>query len=309
MKEFFFVINPKSANGSTAQYWPRIKEMLQDEKYDFDYQLTSAPNQADEIAMEAIRKGYEKIVAVGGDGTVNEVVNGFFLDDGSLVNPKAKLGIISRGTGCDFIRTMGIPKDVKYAIRALKSGKAKPSDVIEGEYISQQGQKIIRRCINISDVGLGGFVVRRVNHTTKSSGGFLSYLLGTLLSVLKCPTFDLEIILDNKLFFSGEVYLAAVANGKYLGGGMKLAPEAILDDGLLDLVLVKAMTKPRLLWNLRKVYSGTHLSHPKIAADKCKTVTVRSLNGDMPLEMDGETGSVKSINYKLNKEKIEVICE
>lgn len=306
MKEFFFIVNPASANGTTKTVWQEIVIYLKEKGLDFDYQLTTGPNQATVIAQTAIKNGYEKIVAVGGDGTVNEVVNGFF-EENEIINPQVSLGVISRGTGCDLIRTLGIPKHYQGAVETLVEGNTKRIDLIKVKYYDEKLKDQSRYCINISDVGLGGFVAQRVNHTSKSGGGLWSYLRGTVLSILMYRANKGTVIVDGEPVHDGKFSIVAAANGKYFGGGMKLAPPAEIDDGFLNIIMLINMGKLELLYNLSKVYKGTHMGHPKIRHYKAKSVHVQS-NEALPLEIDGENPGQGPVEYRILKKIVNVIC-
>ncbi len=306
MKEFFFVVNPASANGTTRVVWEEIVVYMQEKGLDFDVQLTSGPNQATEISREAIKKGYKKIIAVGGDGTVNEVVNGFF-EDGNIIDSEVSLGVISRGTGCDLIRTLEIPKDYPGAVDVLLKGNLKTIDLIRAQYLNGNKEVQRRYCVNISDVGLGGYVAQRVNHTSKSGGGLWSYLRGTVLSILKYRRNTGTIIIDGEKIHEGNFSIVAAANGRYFGGGMELAPMAQIDDGYINTIMLINMGKLELLMNLPKVYKGTHIGHPKIKHYKAKELEVDSKES-LPLEIDGENPGYGPVKYTVIEKAIKVIC-
>ncbi|SES94975.1 diacylglycerol/lipid kinase family protein [Anaerobranca gottschalkii] len=305
MREFYFVVNPASANGTTKTVWMEIGEYLKGKGIEYDFAFTTGPNHATQITTEAIKKGYKWIVAVGGDGTVNEVMNGFYIE--GQFTQKAALGIISRGTGCDLIRTLGIPKEYQGAVEILQGKKTREIDLIKVEYLNFWGEKEQRYCINISDVGLGGYVAQRVNHTSKSAGGLWSYLRGTLLSILKYKNRQGKVIIDGQEVYDGRFSLIAAANGKYFGGGMKLAPMAELDDGYISTILLGNMGKVELLLNLAKVYDGSHLTHPKVKDYKAKEVVISS-NERLPLEIDGENPGFGTVKYSIIEKAIKVIC-
>lgn len=306
MREFYFIVNPASANGTTKIVWKEIAQYLDEKELIFEFQLTTGPNQATEIAKRALKKGFKKIIAVGGDGTVNEVVNGFF-ERGKIINSEASLGVISRGTGCDLIRTLGIPKNYQGAVETLIQGNTKKIDLIMVKYLANNLDCQWRYCVNISDVGLGGYVANRVNHTAKTGGGLWSYLRGTVLSILLYKNNKGIVIVDGQEVYDGKFSIVAAANGKYFGGGMKLAPLAEMDDGFLNLVMLVKMGKLELLYNFLKVYKGTHMSHAKIKHFKAKTVIVQS-DEILPLEIDGENPGQGPVKYDILEKAINIIC-
>ena len=306
MDNIFVLVNPVAANGTTREVWPQIAAAMEAKGLKFEYQMTTAAFQAPTLVRNALKQGKTTIVAVGGDGTVNEVVNGFFEGE-QPINPQARLGIISRGTGCDLIRTLGIPKDYQGAVEVLARNREQPMDLVLADYQGKDGDAARRWFANIADSGLGATVVNRVNHTSKSSGGFLSYLYGTLWSILSYKNVQARVEADGELVYEGSLVLAAVANGQYFGGGMQLAPMARIDDGKMNLVVIRGMTKIALLFNLARIYKGTHLNHPKISLNPVQEVRV---SGKQPLliELDGELPGLTPVHFRLMPGAIKVLC-
>jgi len=300
----FVLVNPVSADGSTREVWPKIAEVMAEHGLKFDHHFTTGPYQAPELVRNALKGGKTTIVSVGGDGTANEVVNGFFEGD-QPINPQARLGIISRGTGCDLIRTLDIPKDYTEAVAVIARNYEHSIDLAQVEYTDTGGQLQRRYYANIADVGLGADVANRVNHSSKSGGGLWSYLQGTLATVLGHKNHIAKVEVDGEIFYEGPLVLAALANGRYFGGGMELAPQAKIDDGKLDLLLVKGMRKLAILVNFARIYKGTHLSHPKIV-----TVQVQNakISGDLLLETDGEIPGTAPVQFKVVPNAIKVLC-
>ncbi len=279
------VVNPVSANGATARRWPEIAALMEQEGFSFETFMTEAPEHATELTRKAIEKGSELVVSVGGDGTHNEVMNGFFTPDGVLCK-EAQLGFISMGTGGDLIRTLQIPKDPVLALRHLAGSSTREIDVGRISFISHAGDKKIRYYINIAGLGLDGDTVDRVNKASKALGGFISFLWGTLVSLMLYRNKDMAVTLDGEFLFEGPVTIVAVANGRYFGGGMCIAPHAVMDDGLFDIVIMHSLSKPNLLVNLPKVYRGTHLSHPNCISRRGRKVAIET--DEALLNLDGE---------------------
>ena len=306
MDNIFVIVNPASANGTTREIWPKIAAAMEGKGLKFEHHITTEALQATEITRDALRRGFTTIVAIGGDGTANEVVNGFFQGE-TPINPDARLAVISRGTGCDLIRTLEVPKDHHGAIDVIVRNQEKTIDLGLVEYQTYEGTVGLRWFANIADAGLGGTVCHRVNNKSKSAGGFLSFLSGTVWSILSFKNGYAKVEADGQLIYEGSVAMAAVANGRYFGGGMHLAPHARLDDGKLDLVLLRGMSKPKLLVNLARVYRGTHLTHPRISAHAVSEVRV---TGDkpMPLELDGETPGIIPVRFMVRPGAIKVLC-
>ncbi|MHA1765018.1 MAG: diacylglycerol/lipid kinase family protein [Promethearchaeota archaeon] len=283
----FFVINPKSANGKTEKKWKSEIAPLLNE-FDYDFKFTEYPNHATEIVRERIKNGEDFIVVVGGDGTFNEVLNGFF-DNGEYINPNCVLGLISSGTGSDTIKTLGHSKEIPDQVEILRSGIIKKVDIGQASFIDFEGNKKSRYFINVGDIGLGGDVVDRVNRTTKRLGGKFSFLVGAIRGILHHKPVKSTIIFDDDE--SGKIdcnlNLVAAGIGKYFGGGMKITPNAINDDGLFDVVWGNDFGRWKLLRSLGKIYSGEHLELEEVSERRCKKLKVTS---ETPLfvDLDGE---------------------
>lgn len=284
------IVNPASANGSTGKLWPRIAERLHGAGLFFEWEMTGGPGDATRLAREALLGGYEYIISVGGDGTLNEVANGFLDDDGP-VNPCAVLGVLPRGTGCDFSRAVGIPKDLERAAACLMGGGVATIDAGKVRYVGHDGEVHTRYFVNVCDVGLGGDTVDRVNHTSKASGGFCSFLWGAVVSLLRYRNHEVSISIDGEEPFDASVTVLAMANGRYFGGGMQIAPLADPADGLLDVVLCRDFGKLEAIANLPRLYRGTHLAHPKVVHRRARAVRVTSTERVL-LDLDGEQPGV-----------------
>jgi len=297
MQEFFktmVIVNPNSANGNTAKQWPGIRDLIRTVLPEFASEMTSAPGDASEIARRAIKDGYEMVVSLGGDGTNNEVVNGFF-EGGEPINSEAVLGVISRGTGSDLIKTLGIPKDPQEAVKRLAGRSSAPCDVGHLTLVDHAGQNVDRYFINIASFGIGGDIDRRVNNTSKALGGFVSFLWGSVVSIFAYSNREVEISIDGKSIGTRKIFSCAVANGQYFGGGMWVAPEAKMDDGLFDIVLMGDLGLMETLTQMSSIYKGKHLEHPKIEAFRGKRVEATS-SEEVLLDVDGEQpGGIPSI--------------
>ncbi|NHI91028.1 MAG: diacylglycerol kinase family lipid kinase [Candidatus Lokiarchaeota archaeon] len=297
----FFVINPKSQNGKTGEKWEKeIKPLLDSNNLKYDFKLTEYRNHATEIVRQKIKDGEKFIIAVGGDGTFNEVLNGFFEND-EIIDPDCVLGFFSSGTGSDTIKTLGHSKEISDQIEILKSGIIKKVDVGKACYVDFDGNKVSRYFINVGDVGLSGDVVDRVNRTTKRLGGKISFLIGSIRGILHHKPVQSTFIFDddenNK--FEGNLNLAAFAVGKYFGGGMMICPNAINDDGLLDVVSGIDMGKLRLLKNLKKIYKGEHLDLEGVTEhQRCKKIKIIS-ESPIFVDLDGEQVGTTEAEFEI----------
>ncbi len=276
------IVNPAAGAGKTARKWPHIMARLQSLDLRFEYALTEAPGHARELARDAVAMGYELVVSVGGDGTVNEVVNGLY-DTGSIA--EIMLGIIGTGTGGDYIRTVGIPRAHLEACQCLRDPQKMAVDVGVIEYLS--GGVMERRLfVNFAGLGFDAEIVRTTTLQYKALNATASYLAGLLSSLLFYKNKAVTLLVDGEKI-EEKVCTVLLNNGKYGGGGMFAAPGADLSDGFLDVLIIGDLSKPDLLWSLPRVYRGTHLTHPKVTLKKAREIEISS-NDSVSLQADGE---------------------
>ena len=276
------IINPAAGGGRTAKKWPRVVELLEAGGLPFDYEVTTAPEHARQLACSAARAGYQLVVSVGGDGTINEVVNGLH-DSGEL--SRVTLGIVDTGSGSDIIRTLGIPRDYRQScIRILNPNKIS-LDLGIAE-CTCDGAPVKRLFVNLAALGLGAEVVKARSLKFKAWGRTASYLLAYLGTFLSYRNGKVALSVDGHSIVA-SICVIVVSNGKYAGGGMLLAPDANPGDGLLNVMTVGDLSKLELLRWLPKVYRGGHLAHPMVSTARAKEVVVSPL-GPMSVQVDGE---------------------
>lgn len=276
------IVNPVAGAYSTRRKWPTISQLLKHIGLSFDSEYTEGTGHAIELARAAASNGYQCLVAVGGDGTINEVANGILR---STHATETSLGIISTGTGSDFVRSVGIPRDFPSACSILTSSARLSIDVGIVEYQSK-GQTLKRFFVNGAGVGFDATVVEKTEHLPKYFGGTVPYVAGLLRSLLSYKNKAVLVKAEDETI-SGRVLNVVVANGGYLGGGMHIAPQAELCDSLLDMVMVGDMGKLELLKEFPTVYKGTHINHPKVRMVKAKRITIDSPER-MLVHADGE---------------------
>ncbi|MBC7361246.1 MAG: diacylglycerol kinase family lipid kinase [Candidatus Aminicenantes bacterium] len=281
------IVNPASNHGRTRHRWTEIKEILKSFFKEFKYDFTERPFQATELAREALREGTELLIGVGGDGTVNEIANGFF-DNQKIINPEATLGIVPSGTGCDLTRSLNIPRNPKNAIKFISEAPDQPIDVGRVIYSDREGKTSSRYFLNIADFGLGGEVVRRVNEERlkRKASSYVRCLIETMLSF---KGHEVRITVDGQEKASGNYLIGAIANGKIFGKGMKIAPQARLNDNLFDIILVKSLRFLEFCLHGWKLINGSHLSYHKVTMLRGQRVQVFPLKPEPVLiELDGE---------------------
>jgi YegS/Rv2252/BmrU family lipid kinase len=293
------IINPESDRGRTKKRWQRIKEALRYFFREFNYTFTEKPLQATEISRNAVKEGSDLIVGVGGDGTINEIANGFF-DGKKLINHRVSLGIIPSGTGCDFIRSLNIPLNLRRALETISEATVKKIDVGLLKFTTASGEQKERFFVNVGDFGIGGEVVARMERLGRKRKAS-SYFQSLLQTFFQYRNKKLRLILDGQELPPDEYMVGAVANGKIFGKGMKIAPEAELDDGFFDVILVKGMKAFEFLRNVWKIYTGSHLTHPKIAFYRARQVEVLPLekNDKVLIEIDGEQVGLLPASFEI----------
>jgi diacylglycerol kinase (ATP) len=286
--EMYFIVNPIAAHGRLGREWPDILKALHAAGFYFTFDLTTAPGHATELARAARQRGVDTVVAVGGDGTVHEVVNGL-LDEAVVAappdKPEATLGVIPFGTGADFVRTVGIPRDAQGAIARLRVAERRPIDVGHVQY-RHDGEMRSRFFVNVMGFGFDAAIMERVNRSSKRLTGTWPFLSSLLVQLFTYENKQMT-VRSGDLSLSGRVNVLAVCNGRYFGGGMKVGPPAVLDDGVLDVVLVGDLNRLEVLLNLPRIYAGTHLSHPKVKHLRVSELEVET-EEEVFIEAEGE---------------------
>lgn len=297
------IVNPVAANGAVGKRWPQVRDTLRAEGGQFDASLTEAPNHATELARDALSAGYRTIVAVGGDGTLNEVVNGL-VNDGT-VDPMVNLGIIPGGTGSDLVRTLGFPHDYRVACQRLLRGKP---DCIDLGLITcvSEGREIQRYFLNVAGLGFDGEVAERVNRSSKALGGTVPFLSSLFVKLLTYQNKTVEVTLDSQQHLQQKANSILVCNGRYAGGSMHIGPHAALDDGLFDVIIIGDTGKLELVANVPRIYRGTHLSHPKADEYRVREVRVKARE-PMLLQADGEPIGEAPATFRIIPQALHVL--
>lgn len=278
------IVNPVAANGTVGKRWPQIRDILQAEGGQFDASFTEGPNHATELAREALSAGYRTIVAVGGDGTLNEVVNGLAIE--GMIDPTVNLGIIPGGTGADSVRTLGIPHDYRVACQRLLRGKPDGIDLGLITCVSE-GREVQRYFINVAGLGFDGEVAERTNRSSKALGGTIPFLSSLFVKLLTYQNKTVEVTLDSQQRLQQKANSVIVCNGRYVAGGMHIGPHAALDDGLFDVIVIGDTNRLDIVANVPRIYRGTHLSHPKVDEYHARKVQVKAKERTL-LQADGE---------------------
>jgi diacylglycerol kinase (ATP) len=288
MNKVHVIVNPFSARGQTEKKWATIQAAIKAHFREFKYVFTEKPRQATEIARRLIKDGFDLIIGVGGDGTLNEISNGFFSDySGRAINQDAALGIIPSGTGSDFIRFMKVPREFEKSAALIKNSKNKKIDIGKITYSGANARE--QYFINVADFGLGAEVIKKVSNVQASRRGALTYYRGLLSTLMNYRSKTVALTIDGQRQLQGEYLIGAVANGRIFGGGMIIAPQAEPDDGYFDLVLIEDMKKLEIISNSRLLYAGTIAKNPKVIFIKARNIKVQSAE-EVYTEFDGEMG-------------------
>lgn len=283
----FVIVNPQAAGGRGMRLWPNLSDQLFHVIGKFEYDFTNATHAATILATKAAQEGYRRIIAVGGDGTVNEVLNGLFRDDDTLIHPDLTLGCLPVGSGTDFWKTLGIPVQLPAALQSLTGERTQLCDVGRVVLHAHDGKPLVRYFCNVADVGLGGEVIDQAKRLPRWGSGTINYMLASIAAFLQWQPSEVTVTVDGETLDPTEIIIAMIANGRYCGGGMCIAPEAKLDDGLFRLVLLRAVPKWQFVQLLPKLYNGRFDGHPAVLTRTAQAITIA---GQRPLKvtLDGE---------------------
>jgi len=286
-----FIINPAAGKGKSLELIPFIEEYFKDEAEEFVTRVTEYSGHATEIAKEYASSSKCRIYSIGGDGTVNEIVNG-------IAGTESSLGVIPTGSGNDFIRSFQTQFDLKDMIVSTINGEEKCIDLakVNDKYF-----------INISSIGFDANVVYNADKFKKVPGvtGSMAYLISIIYTIFKKKICNINIDIDGKKM-ELKLLLAAVANGKYYGGGIIPTPDAKLDDGLFDICLVTDMRRMQMFSLFPKYMKGLHAQLKQVSFYKGKKISIESQE-NLCLNIDGEIFTARTINFELLENAIKVI--
>lgn len=288
------IINPRSAGGKTGRDAQTIARRLAEVTGPLTVALTDAPMAAARLTSQGLREGFERIVAVGGDGTINEVVNGFF-QNGQPINPEAEFALLNLGTGGDFRKTFSIEAGFDASLDRIAEGRVRRIDVGRLTYVTAEGKSGDRHFANIASFGMSGDVMHRVNRATliKRYTGRFAFTWGSLVSMVRYTARPVRLKVDNAFDDVITVSTCAVCNGQFFGGGMRVAPDASPDDGLLDIIVIGDAPKREIMKSMNDIYTGAHVNNPNVKVFRGKSViaTPVEATGGAPvyIEADGET--------------------
>ena len=298
------IVNPTSAGGATGRMWPRLASDLRTHFGAFNCYFTQGTGDGRAIAEREAEAGRALIIACGGDGTISEVANGILASGAD-----AELGILPSGTGGDFRRTLKIPSRGADAAAALRSSRSVKVDVGRVEFHTLDGSRATRYFVNVASCGMGGEVVRRLRDSSSTRptslsrlfGGRAAYALAALQTAVSYTKPMLRLKLDDHPETRLITTNLCIANARYFGGGMKITPEAKVDDGLLDVVAIGDLDALQLTTNLHRLYFGTHLGMQQIHHARARRIEVSAARIDeqVSIEIDGELAGILPATFEI----------
>ncbi len=283
------LLNPKAGAGASLRKLPELRAALREHGHEHDVVETTCAGDASRLVEEARREGVELLAVVGGDGTLNEVVQAYIDASG---NPVAgpELAVIPAGTGGDFRRSLGVGNLLSEAVACL-GRPARKVDLGRLRLTDANGQSVTRAFINITSFGVGGLTDQLVNQGPKWLGGKPAFLVGSLRATLAYRNQPVRVSVDGNIVHEGPIFNVALANGRFFGGSMEVAPHASLDDGQLDVVIFGDMSLPQKLALTQSIYAGQHLDRPAVSSARGGVIVAEPMHrwSNVLIDMDGET--------------------
>jgi YegS/Rv2252/BmrU family lipid kinase len=309
----FVVVNPHSANGRTGRDWAAIERNLRGIYSQLDIRTTSRRGEATGYVRNALQEGHGEIIAVGGDGTINEAVNGFFDAEGSMA-PDAVFSFVTSGTGGDFRKSFGIAPGWAAAVARLKDARATPVDVGRVSCLTAAGAPTVRYFVNIASFGLSGAVVDSVNRArfAKLFGGQFAFAFHSGLDMLTYRDRAVRIRVDGAFDEIASISTVAVANGQYFGGGMRVAPGAKPDDGQFEIVIMGGAPRREAMGDMKLLYTGEHVNRPHVRCLCGRTVmavpVAETKGWPVLIELDGESAGRLPATFEILPRALNLRC-
>lgn len=292
------VVNPHASHGqSGSDFQEKIRPVIEARLGDFAVHITKGPGDATDFLRA--NPDYERVISVGGDGTLNEIVNGL-IQGGS----KASVGVIAVGSGNDFARAIDLPRDYEKMVTIAIGQKTREIDLFEVRHRDFQGEMATRYAVNVVGAGFDAAITNRMNKSRFNTSGKTAYLLSFLIEFITCRTYSMSFSIDGKPV-SSKYYFLTMGNGNYFGGGMRIAPDAVIDDGVIDVVGVGKMAKLRLLYHFPKIYKGEHLKVRSVYHYTASKLTVAS-DRDVIIQMDGEVVGKLPMDISVHRKSLKI---
>lgn len=303
--KWFVVVNPISGSGKGLDDFPLISKLLRDNGIRSESVFTEHKCHATELTVSAINAGYRHIIVVGGDGTLHEVVNGLFIQK-SVEPSDVTIAVIAVGTGNDWIRMFGIPTRYSEAIRAIKEGYTFLQDVAAVEY-EESMYRQVRYAANVAGAGFDAAVIKCLQQMrSKGLKGKSSYLRALVKTFFKYKSTGTKIWVDDRLVYNNILLSMAVGVGKYNGGGIQQLPEAVADDGLLDITIIRPLHWWNIIFRLKRLFNGNIYTIGHVLHAQGKHIRVES-SPEIRLEIDGELYGVSPLVVRNVHREVRVI--
>jgi diacylglycerol kinase (ATP) len=309
------IVNPASADGATRENWPKIASDLRTHFGPFTMLFTEGPGDGRSRALNAAKAGTQLIIACGGDGTISEVANGIIESQ-----EEVELGILPGGTGSDFRRSIGVSTNIAAAARVLRKGRTRVFDAGRVSFVNDLGERETRYFINVASFGMSTEVLNRAASgearkwipafAPRKLGSKLSYAAATVQTTLASSATEVHVQFDEQTERRFRIAEFAVANGRYYGGGMKIAPDAKPDDGFFDVVTIADASAFRILTNAPRLYLGAHLRMDEVTHALAKQVVARPVKKDevVRVELDGEVLGRLPATFQITPRALRVRC-
>jgi diacylglycerol kinase (ATP) len=283
-ENYHFIINPTSGGGSAGRIWGQTKNYLESRLGKFSYEFTTSKGSGIDLAKRASDKEVPRIVCIGGDGSISEIITG-------LMNSERKsstLSVLNLGTGGDFCRTLKVSTDIKEGLNQLMNGTEKYMDLGRISFSTNNSKNETRFFVNIAGCGMAGEVVKTINKSSKSFGSF-SYYLSSVKKLFSYKNKLVKIKMDNNDEMESKIVTIAISNGKYFGGGMKIAPDAMIDDGKFHVTIIEDWSILQKIIYSSKLYNGSILKTKGVKSFVCEKIKIESLDENPALiDCDGE---------------------
>lgn len=305
MDKWFAIVNPVAGKGRGLADWPVISRLLRAHGIMPDYAFTEHKYHAIELAVEAVTAGYRKLMVVGGDGTIHEVVNGLFIQK-QVPTQEVLLSVIAVGTGNDWIRMFGIPRRYSDAIAAITRGHSFLQDVGRLTYMKSHVRQV-RYMANVAGVGFDG-AVNKLYNRLKDEGRRSKwlYIWSLLKAVLSYSSTGVKMWVDDQLAVSGLVFSGTIGIGKYNGGGMMQMPEAVADDGLFDVTVIRRMSRLGVIFKMRSLYNGKIYRLRNVSLLRGRSIRLES-TPEIRVEVDGEALGFSPLTFDILHHAVRVV--
>ncbi len=292
------IVNPYSAFGETGKRWSTIKELIKARIKEFVYEFTEKPKDATKITKDALKSGFERLISVGGDGTLNEIVSGYF-ENNKPINENAFISILPSGKGNDFIKNFKNPS--KNILSSDNEVKIHSVDSV----LFTQPDGSLKRFINVASFGFSRYVVDSVLELREKVKSSVAYFWGVFKALKNFRATKIKLTIDGEALVD-NYSIGAIANGKYFAGNMMISPQSSPYDGYLDLILLKEVSKSTLIYLLSRVYSGKHIKSKDVIVLKGKKIKVEPIEGELKGEYDGEIDIKYPAEFLIHEKSLKI---